>query len=287
MVKVIISVVLYILLAPVIGGLLSGIDRVISARMQGRVGPSVLQPFYDVMKLWEKEAITVNKVQDFYVGSFLLFVIVTGALFFAGEDILLVLFTLTMASAFLIVAAYSSGSAYPTMAAERELLQMMAYEPMVLMTAIAFYLYTGSFRVSDIMTFGHMPFPYMILTFVGFCFVLTIKFRKAPFDLAMSHHAHQELVGGLKTEFSGSTLAMVEIAHWFENVMLLGMVFLFFANNTIWGTAVGIAACLGVFFSEILIGNTFARMKWSFAFKASWFIALSCGMANIIFLYFF
>jgi formate hydrogenlyase subunit 4 len=80
--------------------------------MQGRVGPPLLQPFYDVLKLREKEDITVNKVQDFYVACFFIFVLVTGSLFFVGGDLLLVIFTLTMASVFLIVAAYSSNSPF-------------------------------------------------------------------------------------------------------------------------------------------------------------------------------
>lgn len=212
MVKIIICVIAYLILAPVIGGLLAGIDRVISARMQGRHGPSVFQPFYDFFKLLEKEPITVNNVQDFYIACFLLFIVVTGFFFFAGMDLLLVIFTLSLASTFLIIAAFSSNSAYPQMGAERELLQMMAYEPMVLITAIGFYLYSGSFNVADIIHNSKMSFPYMIGIFAGFLFILTIKMRKSPFDLSMSHHAHQELVAGLKTEFSGKTLAMVEIA---------------------------------------------------------------------------
>ena len=105
MVKVIIAVIAYIILAPIVGGFLAGLDRKITARMQGRVGPPVLQPFYDVLKLLEKESITVNRVQDFYVMCFFIFVMVTGGLFFAGENLLLVMFTLTLASVFLIVAA--------------------------------------------------------------------------------------------------------------------------------------------------------------------------------------
>lgn len=88
MVKIIICVIAYLILAPVIGGLLAGIDRVISARMQGRHGPSVFQPFYDFFKLLEKEPITVNNVQDFYIACFLLFIVVTGFFFFAGMDLL-------------------------------------------------------------------------------------------------------------------------------------------------------------------------------------------------------
>ena len=128
----IVSIILFIVLAPLVGGLLAGIDRKLSARMQGRFGPPILQPFYDVFKLTEKEGITVNKYQDFYMGAFLFFIILTGVFFFAGGDLLLVIFALTLASMFLIVAAFSANSPYAEIGASRELLQMMAYEPMVL-----------------------------------------------------------------------------------------------------------------------------------------------------------
>lgn len=286
MVKMIIFIVAYIVLAPFVGGFLAGLDRIISARMQGRVGPPVLQPFYDVLKLFEKEKITVNKVQDFYVACFLLFVVVTGCFFFAGGDLLLVLFTLTTASAFLIIAAYSSNSPYAQLGAERELLQTMAYEPMVLLTAVAFYVFTGSFKVSDIMNSESMGILPMLGIFIGFMYILTIKFRKAPFDLSMSHHAHQELVAGLKTEFSGTTLAMLEVAHWYENIFLLGFIFLFFQNGSIAGVIIGIVVAIIAFFFETFIGNSFARMKWQVAFKSAWIVAAVLGIINLFLLYF-
>ena len=286
MVKMIIFIVAYIVLAPFVGGFLAGLDRIISARMQGRVGPPVLQPFYDVLKLFEKEKITVNKVQDFYVACFLLFVVVTGCFFFAGGDLLLVLFTLTTASAFLIIAAYSSNSPYAQLGAERELLQTMAYEPMVLLTAVAFYVFTGSFKVSDIMNSESMGILPMLGIFIGFMYILTIKFRKAPFDLSMSHHAHQELVAGLKTEFSGTTLALLEVAHWYENIFLLGFIFLFFQNGSIAGVIIGIVVAIIAFFFETFIGNSFARMKWKVAFKSAWIVAAGLGIINLFLLYF-
>ena len=286
MVKMIIFIVAYIVLAPFVGGFLAGLDRIISARMQGRVGPPVLQPFYDVLKLFEKEKITVNKVQDFYVACFLLFVVVTGCFFFAGGDLLLVLFTLTTASAFLIIAAYSSNSPYAQLGAERELLQTMAYEPMVLLTAVAFYVFTGSFKVSDIMNSESMGILPMLGIFIGFMYILTIKFRKAPFDLSMSHHAHQELVAGLKTEFSGTTLAMLEVAHWYENIFLLGFIFLFFQNGSVAGVIIGIVVAIIAFFFETFIGNSFARMKWQVAFKSAWIVAAGLGIINLFLLYF-
>lgn len=285
MIKTIILVVAYLVLAPIVGGFLAGVDRVISARMQGRVGPPVLQPFYDVLKLREKEDITVNKVQDFYVACFFIFVLVTGSFFFAGGDLLLVIFTLTLASVFLIVAAFSSNSPYAQLGAERELLQMMAYEPMVLLTAVGFYMVDKSFEVRQIISDTNMDFLPLIGVFFGFLFILTIKFRKSPFDLSMSHHAHQELVRGITTEFSGKTMALVEMAHWYENIFLLGFIFLFFANGTVWGAVIGVVVCLLAYFLEVFIDNSFARMKWQVAINSAWIVALILGVINLFILY--
>ncbi len=281
----IVALIAYLVLAPFVGGFLAGLDRKISARMQGRFGPPVLQPFYDVSKLRQKEAITVNKVQDFYMGSFLFFIILTGAFFFAGGDLLLVIFTLTTASIFLIVAAYSSNSPYAQIGAERELLSMMAYEPMVLLTIIGFYIVCGTFNVSEILTADLPAIIYLPGLFIGFVFILTLKFRKSPFDLGMSHHAHQELVKGLTTEMSGKTLAWLEIAHWYENVFLLGIIYLFVAFSAVWSIPIALVVCLLMYFFETFIDNNYARMKWQIAINSSWIVAITFGFVNICAIY--
>lgn len=278
---------LYLLLAPILGGLLSGCDRIISARMQRRKGPPLLQPFYDFLKLWGKQPIAVNKAEGFYIFGFLLFVLLTGTIFFAQGDILLVVFTLTMASVCLIIAAYAVDSPYSQIGAERELVQTMAYEPMLLMVALGFYLASGSFSVGDILTGAHMNILRMPGIFFGLCFILLIKFRKSPFDISMSHEAHQELIGGLKTEISGRTLAVVEIAHWYENVFLFGLVLLFFASDTWWTWLLGLAIYEIVFFAEILIDNCCARIKWERMLASTWLVGLMAGFLNIAFLMYF
>ena len=60
-------IVVFALLAPLVGGLIDGIDRKLSARMQGRVGPRLLQPFYDVAKLLRKAPASVNTMDDTYM----------------------------------------------------------------------------------------------------------------------------------------------------------------------------------------------------------------------------
>ena len=278
----ILGIAAFLILAPFLGGLLSGIDRKISARMQGRIGPSILQPFYDVQKLLSKQFIVVNYAQIFLVVSFLATVIVTGMMFFGGSDILLCFFLLSTGATFLIFAACITNSPYSNIGASRELFQMLCYEPAVLLACIGFYLATGSFNVSDII---QADMPAIIKTpgfFLAFIFILTIKLRKSPFDLSASHHPHQELVKGITTDMGARTLALYEIAEWYEHVFLMGFVGLFFIWKNPLSYVLAIVAILATYFLEILIDNTSARVKWHTMFKLAWGTTILAAGVNLI-----
>jgi len=64
------------MLAPVVGGLLTGIDRKLSARMQGRIGPPILQPFYDFFKLWGKDTLVTTRENLIWAWGYLLLTMV-------------------------------------------------------------------------------------------------------------------------------------------------------------------------------------------------------------------
>ena len=284
----IIGIVAFLFAAPVLGCLLAGIDRKLSAGLQGRVGPKLLQPYYDFRKLLDKEDATVNGAQDLYVLLYLVFIVLSGVVFFAGGNFLLCVFILTLGSLFLIVAAYASRSPYAELGAQREIVQVMSYEPMVLLVAAGLFMATGTFRVEDMLAAELPAVRYAPLIFIGFVYVLTIKLRKSPFDISMSHHAHQELVRGLTTELSGKTLAMIELSHWYENILFLGWVgiFLLWGGPTPLSIAICVVVCLAVYFLEILIDNNFARVKWQTMLKSSWLVALALGGINIVYLLF-
>ncbi len=279
---VIIGTLVFAIVAPILGCLLAGVDRKITARMQGRVGPPLLQPYYDVRKLLEKENVSVNSSEGVYVTCALVFTFVAGGIFFSGGNLLLSIFIVTLAALFFAVAAYSTRSPYAEIGANRELLQVMAYEPMVILVAVGFFMATGFL---DVGIAGFLTEPIIgstWLIFLGFLFVLTIKLRKSPFDLSYSHHAHQEIVKGITTEMSGKTLAKVEVMHWCENILFLGWVGMFF----VWGNpiswVIAIVVALAVYFLEIWIDNNFARVKWQALFKSAWLVALIAGGINII-----
>lgn len=280
----VISVIAYLLLAPFAGGLLEGADRVISARMQGRVGPPLLQPFYDLGKLFSKQMIAVNNVQLLLNLSYLVFLAVAGSMLFGGADILMCLFILSTGDMFLIMAASSDSSPFATMGASREMMQMMAYEPLTLLIAVGFYLATGSFVVNEIVACPLSPVVAMPGMLLGFLFITAIKLRKSPFDLSTSHHAHQEMVKGLTTEMAGPTLAIMEIAEYYEKVLLLGIVGLFIVNKNPISWPIAVAVCLIFYFLEILWDNVSARVKWKTMLGSCWVVTLLAGGLNLLIL---
>lgn len=283
----ILKIIGILILAPFIGGLLTGLDRRLSARMQGRQGPPILQPFYDVLKLIQKESIEVNLMHRFYVYISLIFVMLTTVIMLTGGDLLLAIFALTLGSIFFVLGGYASNSPYSLIGSERELLQIMAYEPMVLLTGIGLYYIDNSFFIKDIVKADAPSIIYLPGIFIGLLYILSIKLRKSPFDFSMGHHGHQEIVQGITTEYSGRDLAVIEITHWYEVVISLTFVFVFFTFNSSLSFVFAALACILAYILEILVDNAVARTKWQFALKSSWLITAVLGTVNLMVLSFF
>jgi ech hydrogenase subunit B len=266
---------------PFLGGLVSGLDRILTARLQARIGPPMLQPFFDVMKLLGKEKMVVNVWQAFCAYCYLVASAIALVLFFLQSDLLLVLFTQAVGAVFLVVGALSSTSPYSQIGAHRELLQILTYEPLLLLVVVGIYLETGSFKISTVFNWHEplllrLPFLFLVLGYA-----LTIKLRKSPFDLSTSHHAHQELVKGLLTDYSGPFLALIEVGHWYEIILILGLCSLFWATNWL-----GIITIISVtYMLEIIIDNVSARMNWRWMLGYVWAMGLMLSLVNLIWLY--
>lgn len=271
----------FVVLAPLAGGLLAGLDRVVTARMQGRVGPPLLQPFYDVGKLLEKRARAVNPIAEPLLVGHVVSMALTGALVLGGADLLFTVFVFALSALFLVLAAGSADSPYGFAGAERELLVMLASEPLLILLLALVCKVTGAFTYGAVLA---SPVPVAARlpgVLLAFLFIVTMKLRKSPFDISVSHHAHQELVKGLTTDMSGRLLAYVELAHWYESVLLGAFVVLFF--NT--APLLGVAVALAVYFLEILVDNSTSRVKWQLLLRSSWAVTLVLGGGNAVALY--
>jgi ech hydrogenase subunit B len=276
--------VLFILIGlaagPVIGGFVSGIDRVVTARCQSRIGPPLVQPFYDVAKLFSKESMVVNIWQVFCAYAYLAAASISVVLFFLRSDLLLILLIQAVGAVFLVVGAFSSTSPFSQVGAHRELLQILCYEPLLILVAVGVYLQTGSFKIGGVFAEERPLLLHLPFLFVALGYALTIKLRKSPLDLSTSHHGHQELVKGLLTDYSGPFLALIEIGHWYEVVLMLGLCGLFWATSL--PSMVVLVAV--TYFLEILMDNVCARLNWRWMLGYIWAVGLTLSVFNLVWL---
>jgi formate hydrogenlyase subunit 4 len=277
----IVYAVLFVLLAPVFGGLLAGIDRIASARMQSRVGPPLLQPFYDLGKLLQKDARQVNPLVEPLLLGHVGFMAATGAMLVGGVDLIFVAFVFALAALFLVLAAGTVNSPYSFTGAERELIVLLAAEPFFILMLAAICKVTDASSYQGVLSSAVMVAPKLPGVLLAFTFVATIKLRKSPFDISTSHHAHQELVSGLTSDMSGRLLAYVEMAHWYESAILASFVILFFN----WSVPLGLLAFAVVYAAEILVDNSTSRAKWQLVLRSTWAVTLLLAGGNVLALF--
>ena len=279
--SVMIKVAAAVLLAPVVGALIQGIDRKLTARMQGRIGPPILQPFYDILKLLRKEPVIVNRVQILYVLMHLAFMVLATLLLVIGQDSLMFLFVLAFSSLALVLGGMAVRSPYSRIGSQREIIMMVAYEPILVLMVVGFYLVNGSFQMQRVIDASEPLMLQLPLIFVAYLTVVAVKLQKSPFDLATSHHAHQEIVKGITIEYSGPYLAIIEIAHCYEVVVFLGLVALFWTTNWLVAAAFVVAAFLGA----IVADNIVARLTTMWMLKFMWVVVLGLALTNVLWLY--
>jgi ech hydrogenase subunit B len=273
--------VILVVAAPFLGGLIAGLDRKITARLQSRYGPPIMQPFYDVFKLMGKEKMVLNMWQALCPVVYLVSSALCVFLFGLQHDLLLIFFVFTVGSVFLVMGAMAAPSPYSQIGAQRELLQMLAYEPLLILVFVSISMVTGSFKIADVYAYGKPLLGQLPLMFIVLGYALTIKLRKSPFDISACHHAHQEIVRGVLTEYSGPYLALIEIAHWFDVVLFLGLCSLFWSTSLL-GMLILLAA---TYFAELVIDNVMARMTWRWMLKNVLGVGLALSVLNIIWVY--
>ncbi|MGA7828819.1 MAG: NADH-quinone oxidoreductase subunit H [Geobacteraceae bacterium] len=277
-----IAILAALFLAPLIGGLVAGLDRKVTARLQGRYGPPILQPFYDVLKLFGKEKMIVNYWQIVCAYMYLVANMLTVVLLALQSDLLLIFFVLAVGGVFLVIGALAAESPYSQIGAQRELIQMLTYEPLLILVFVGIYLETGSFKISEIVATYHQPLLISLpLLFVVMGYAFIIKLKKSPFDIATSHHAHQEIVKGVLTEYSGPYLGLIEISHWYETVFLLGLCALFWHTNYLWMAVLVVAT----YFGEVLVDNICARLTWRWMLPHAWTGGLIMSFANYFWIF--
>lgn len=274
-------IVLALVYAPIMGLFLMGLERKLSARVQGRIGPPVFQPFYDLMKLFSKEALVLNRVQILYAYLHLAFMMVTVVLLVLGQDLLLVLFAHAFSTICLILGGMSVRSPFSRIGSHRKIMQMVAYEPILILMVIGIYLNQGSFMARDVLLLGKPMLLTLPLIFVAFVMAAMIKLDKSPFDVATSHHAHQEIVKGITIEYSGPFLGVIELTFAYEVFVVFGVLMVFWSTN-LW---IGFGLALAGYGAMILADNLTARLTTNWMVRYMWSVPLVLALSNLIWIY--
>lgn len=272
-----------VVLAPIVGAIIMGVDRKITARIQGRIGPPILQPIYDVLKLLSKEPLALNRVQIFYAWLHLSFMVLVIVLLAMGQDLLMILFAHAFSTLALILGAMSVRSPYSRIGAQRKIMQMVAYEPILILLVVGIYFANQphTLQAGAVLDLKQPLLVTMPLLFLAYVVAMIIKLDKSPFDVASGHHAHQELVRGVTIEYSGPYLAIIEIAHFYEAFLLFGIVVAFWSTNLL----VGLALAFAAFIAQIIVDNAFARLTTMWMVRFMWTGPLLMALCNVGWLY--
>ena len=243
----------------IFGLIYKGVDRKVSAHMQGRIGPPIRQPFRDIRKLFTKENIVPENAVPWVfhlaplVGlvatiSILLYLPIGGFEPIASGygDLLLILYLLIIPSLALVIGGFASGSPYATVGAQREMATMIAYEfPLaIIIVTIAWKLSSTSFgdlainNPFAISTIASTPVWGIVgpIGFIGFILLLLVlvivtpaELSKIPFD---APEAETEIGGGLLVEYSGRNLGMFYLMDSVKTVVMASIIVaLFFPYN--------------------------------------------------------
>jgi len=228
-----------------------GIDRKISAHMQGRIGPPIIQPFRDIRKLFTKENIVPENAIPWIFNlipllglvatiTILIYLPIGGfqPIISWGGDLILILYLLIFPSLALAIGGFSSGSPYAVVGAQREMATMIAYEfPLaIIIISLAWKLtQVGGENVFALSTIASTPIWNNVtgpLGFIGFAillFVLIIvtpaELSKIPFD---APEAETEIAGGLLVEYSGRNLAMFYLTDCVKTVVMASIIVVLF-----------------------------------------------------------
>lgn len=265
---------LLILLVPLLGGLVYGLERVVKARMQNRVGPPLLQPFYDMFKLLDKQPIMINSYHIVFAIMHLITLWIVVAMIILGGNLLYIIFLHLLSSIFLVLAGYSVNSVYSHIGSNRELLTIVACEPILILIAVGFYMMNGSFSIAAIYQ-SETVLPSMLLLFFAFLLIIPIKLKKSPFDAA---EAHQEIVGGVEIEFSGVFFEILYMAKWIEYIFVYSLIILFAGDSYL----LAMILCAGVFLLVNLVDNATARVKIGDLVKIVLSLGLLLSLVNLI-----
>src|SRR5438105_2315552 len=214
------NVGIVLLVAPFCQGLL----RKVTARIQSRQGPPLLQPYFDLLKLLGKEDIESGETPQ--MQRFAAYLTLATALTItclvpmgfrtpmnAAGDVILLIYLLTLSGICTLLAGLAAGSTYSLLGISREMMSMILLEPLFAVSIVIGAVHAQSFRLDAVLNgsvYRTGGFPWSGIVMLG---VMLLSFQafvhRVPFDMS---EATPELMQGPLIEYSGRKLPLFRYA---------------------------------------------------------------------------
>jgi NADH-quinone oxidoreductase subunit H len=276
-------------LTAIIGLLTSWVDRKVTARLQYRVGPPVLQPFIDIVKLFGKETLIPEGASAItFLGApiaGLASVIVVSTLLWVNSfdpratflgDLIVVLYFLVIPSISLMMGGFASRNPLASLGASREMKLVLSYELPFLLAVFVPVIKNGfAIRLGEILNFqvlhgNNAASLSGVLAFVVAVLCVQAKLGLGPFDMA---EAETEIAGGLLIEYSGTPLAIFRLM---KNMLLctlpIFLIMLFLGGLRVDGIDLlySVFKYVGIILLLTVIRNTNPRVRIDQAVRFFW-----------------
>jgi formate hydrogenlyase subunit 4 len=241
-----VQMALVIALAP----LLTGLVRKLKARLLRRRGPSLIQPYRDLLRLVHKDAVlAVNASWLFRAAPYLVFAITwvaaalvptfaSGLIFSWSADLIAIVALLGSARFFLALAGLDVGTSFGGIGSSREVMIASLAEPAMLLVVFTLALLAGSTQLSSIATFMLTSTVgirvSLALALVALIMVGIAENARIPIDNPATHLELTMVHEAMVLEYSGRHLAMIEAAASLKLLLYVSLIACVFAP---WGTA--------------------------------------------------
>jgi len=297
----IVQALLLVLLAP----LVSGTARWMRAKMHTRRGPSMLQDYYDLAKLFKRQDVSTKDssfthrlMPPLFFGTMLVLAMGLPAITRLCPiplfgDIILIVYLLALPRFFFSLASVDSSSAYSGVGGIRELLLGVLVEPSLMLSLFVVALATGSMNVGAMgETIGSLSMGSpvaVVIAGVAFAIACYMELGKLPFDVA---EAEQELQEGPLSEYSGPSLALVKMSLSMKQIIVVTWfigIFLPFGSATeltlpalVIGLVVFVVKAAIIFFVCSVIENLVSRVRFNLLGRQTWTVV---GVAAFAFVF--
>ena len=242
--------------------LLAGYVRTLKARLLGRRGPPLLQPYRDLLRLLRKEVVLAHGASwVFRVAPYLVFAttwvaaalvptFATGLLFSYAADVIAIVALLGSARFMLALAGLDVGTSFGGIGSSREMMIASLAEPAMLMVVFTLSLLAGSTQLSSIAAFMQGPDVglrvSLALALVALVMVAIAENARIPVDNPATHLELTMVHEAMILEYSGRHLALIEAASFVKLLLYVSVIACAFAP---WGIAVS-----GQGFAAYLVG---------------------------------